>query len=295
MAKKGIVVLVIIIAVVFAQATPGMASNSVYSYFKMVKLVIGQTLAEVNYKPATMDQAAYIKQGRTLIPLRFIGESLGAVVTWRGETKQAVLELADTTMTVTLGSKVAYVDGELTVLDVPAEMKSGRVFVPLRFVSESFGGYVDYDSETKTVMVRCTDETNWKSYTGPTTGLQYRYPTDWTVSTDAGGWIDIFESPNGSKLRIYNTEVAPKEYDAIIKQAAKDNGWTVDSEVLNTPGNPNDGYRLGLRAFDKTINSFVFETIYVDPVNGGSFVVDQLMDDDYADIDSIVMLDIAYS
>ncbi len=295
MAKKGIVVLVIMLAVVFAQTAPGTASTSVYSYFKMVKLVIGQTLAEVNYKPATMEQAAYVKQSRTLVPLRFIGESLGAQVTWNDTTKQAFLNLAGTNITVTIGSKVAYVDGHLTTLDVPAERKGGRTFVPLRFVSESFGGYVDYDQDTKTILVRYANKTTWKHYKGPTTGLEFDYPPDWVATTTAEGQVDVFMSPQGSLLSALNSDRSPKTLYDDTKKAARDKGWTVEVDEPYNPDNLDEGYKLELTIYNSEIHGYIREIIYVDPVDGGSYIVDEIMDDNYADIESVVMLEIAYS
>ncbi|MCL6449580.1 MAG: copper amine oxidase N-terminal domain-containing protein, partial [Armatimonadetes bacterium] len=52
-----------------------------------VRLTIGSTLAYVNDKPVTLDVPAKIVNGRTLIPVRFVSESLGAKVTWDAATR----------------------------------------------------------------------------------------------------------------------------------------------------------------------------------------------------------------
>jgi len=53
-----------------------------------VVLVIGQKSALVNGVTVALDGPAMIQNGRTLVPLRFISESLGAVVTWHGAEKK---------------------------------------------------------------------------------------------------------------------------------------------------------------------------------------------------------------
>lgn len=51
-----------------------------------VKLVIGDSLAYINDKSIKLDVPAFIISGRTLVPLRFIGETLKADVDWDEDT-----------------------------------------------------------------------------------------------------------------------------------------------------------------------------------------------------------------
>ncbi|MBI4733412.1 MAG: copper amine oxidase N-terminal domain-containing protein [Rubrobacteridae bacterium] len=160
MFKKGILALFMAMIAISIQASLVMASEY-YDYIKIMQLVIGDKKAEVNSELTVMEQASYIKEGRTLVPLRFIGESLGAQVSWDNSRKRVVLNLTGTDVTVPIASNVAYVDGKPIVLDVPAEIKSGRTFIPLRFISESFGANVDYNEKTNTVRVLYVDQPSW--------------------------------------------------------------------------------------------------------------------------------------
>jgi hypothetical protein len=47
-----------------------------------IKLQIGSTTALNNGAPVTLDAAPQIVGGRTLVPVRFIGEAMGAQITW---------------------------------------------------------------------------------------------------------------------------------------------------------------------------------------------------------------------
>ncbi|MDT2304588.1 copper amine oxidase N-terminal domain-containing protein [Paenibacillus larvae] len=51
---------------------------------KTVKLTIGNKTAYVNGVPQTLPVAPFIENGRTLVPLRFVGEVLGLDITWDG-------------------------------------------------------------------------------------------------------------------------------------------------------------------------------------------------------------------
>ncbi len=52
-----------------------------------VKLIIGNKTALINGQQANMDVAAKLVNNRTMIPLRFVGEAMGARVDWMAETK----------------------------------------------------------------------------------------------------------------------------------------------------------------------------------------------------------------
>ena len=101
------------------------------------------------------EQQPYIEQGVTMIPVRYVSEELKAEVEWNAETKQVtVTDLGtDQQIVLTVDSTLAEVNGEEVTLDLPAVVRDGRVFVPLRFIAESLGGEVFWDEETKTVTI----------------------------------------------------------------------------------------------------------------------------------------------
>jgi hypothetical protein len=175
MLKKGLAVLLVMIFAVTVLVAPVSAINY-YSYIKIVNLVIGQKTATINGVKQVMDQPAFVKNGRTLVPFRFLGEALGAQVSWDGGSKTATLMLTGNEVKVVLGSKAARINNAAASLDVPAESIGGRTFIPLRFVSEAFDAHVDYDAPTKTVTITLVDTTDWKEFTEPVTGNPIIYP-----------------------------------------------------------------------------------------------------------------------
>ncbi|MBQ2678709.1 MAG: copper amine oxidase N-terminal domain-containing protein [Firmicutes bacterium] len=60
---------------------------SAYSGYTTIKLKINDTDAFVNGKPVTLDVPAQIIDGRTLVPARFVAESLNCRVDWDNDTK----------------------------------------------------------------------------------------------------------------------------------------------------------------------------------------------------------------
>ncbi|MFZ5897943.1 MAG: GLUG motif-containing protein [Bacillota bacterium] len=125
-----------------------------------IRLTIGALQASVGAALYTLDAPAFIKSesNRTLVPIRFVGEALGARVEWLSQTRQVIIretcEASQTEIVLMIGSDVARVNGEPVALDCPAELvPPGRTFIPLRFVSEILGATVDYDAVTKQVTM----------------------------------------------------------------------------------------------------------------------------------------------
>jgi len=52
-----------------------------------IRLQIGKNFASVNSKRIEIDTAPIIDHGRTMVPVRFISEALGAEVVWDDATK----------------------------------------------------------------------------------------------------------------------------------------------------------------------------------------------------------------
>lgn len=94
------------------------------------------------------DQKPFVdKNNRTLVPVRFISEALGADVDWDPANKQVTVSHEGQCMEIKLwiGKKTYEVNGVKKEMDTEAIVTSqNRTMVPMRFVSEGLGVYVDY-------------------------------------------------------------------------------------------------------------------------------------------------------
>ncbi len=99
------------------------------------------------------DVPPQIVEGRTMVPIRAVGEALGANVGWDGTKKSVVVTLDDTVVTFSVGDVKAKRNGDELAMQVPAQIIDGRTMVPLRFVSESLGALVGWDGDTRTVSI----------------------------------------------------------------------------------------------------------------------------------------------
>ncbi|MEW5920985.1 MAG: stalk domain-containing protein [Bacillota bacterium] len=121
-----------------------------------IKLTVGLLQASVNGKPYTLDAEPFVKPkvNRTLVPVRFLSEAMGASVTWVPDKRQVVIRDAGKEIVLTIGSDRVLVNGVEKTLDCPAEiLPPGRTFVPLRFVTENLGARVHYDAKTREITI----------------------------------------------------------------------------------------------------------------------------------------------
>lgn len=96
--------------------------------------------------------------GRTMVPLRRIGECLGATVEWDGATRGIKLIRNDDVVELSVGSYDLYKNGVLTYkMDVAPiiveEEGTSRTLVPLRAISEAFGCLVDWEGTTRSALI----------------------------------------------------------------------------------------------------------------------------------------------
>jgi hypothetical protein len=109
--------------------------------------------AIVDSRPIYFDVAPQKIDGRVIVPLRAIFESLGAKVGWEGSTQTITGKKNDIVVTLRLNDTSAVVGGKPVTLDVAATQLEGRTFVPARFVAESFGADVKWDDSLNQVII----------------------------------------------------------------------------------------------------------------------------------------------
>jgi hypothetical protein len=131
---------------VIARSSGSTSQKSLY-----VVLTIGSTGMEVNGVVRKMDAAPFIKDGRTLLPIRALIEALGGSVQWNPAMKTATVMLGSRTVALTIGSKTALVNGKPVSLDVAPMIVEGRTFLPLRAVAENLGLDLAWEPVSQTI------------------------------------------------------------------------------------------------------------------------------------------------
>jgi uncharacterized protein YvpB len=86
-----------------------------------------------------------IVDDRTLIPVRFIAESLGAVVKWDEDNQSVTVQKDNKIISMKINSKNIEVDNQLVNIDVAPHIFMDRTYLPLRALVESFNKKIFYD------------------------------------------------------------------------------------------------------------------------------------------------------
>jgi plastocyanin len=118
-----------------------------------IRLKAGQNSVTVNGESIQLPNPPVALGGTTYIPLRFIGDSLGAEVKWLQQEKSVLYTADQTTIQLWMNSKQAKVNGRLVSLPAPLKEIKGTTMVPLRFVANQLGAKIDRDNKTGEIIV----------------------------------------------------------------------------------------------------------------------------------------------
>ncbi|WP_281817974.1 copper amine oxidase N-terminal domain-containing protein [Vallitalea longa] len=128
----------------------------------MVTNVTAETYVKVTVQGETVDfpdaKPFIDANNRTLVPIRFISEALGAQVSWNGDLQQATIAYDNKVIELVINKKEISIDGQTQVMDTQAILKDSRTYVPVRFVSEAMGANVEWDSDNYIVSITLEPE-----------------------------------------------------------------------------------------------------------------------------------------
>ena len=104
-------------------------------------------------KALAFETPPVIENGRTLVPMRFLFEQMGAEVSWDEATQTATVKKQDDIISFSIDNASAEVNNELKTMEVPARLIDGKTMIPMRFLSEALGYTVEWDEATRTASV----------------------------------------------------------------------------------------------------------------------------------------------
>jgi hypothetical protein len=161
----------------------------------IISMPIGSTTYQKNGAAMTLDVPPYIDSGRTLVPVRAISEGLGADVQWDAATHVVTVNFQGLdgahVVSMTIGEMAYSIDGKSAWMEVAPVIVGGRTFVPLRAVSEALGAQVDWNADTRTVLVQRVNANSTPLNNGKT--LKELYDAARTWDSNSNGISDSFE------------------------------------------------------------------------------------------------------
>lgn len=93
------------------------------------------------------------QDGRIFLPLRLVGEKMDYTVDYNDSIKEIEIKKDNNKISMKIGDKKAIVNGTTQTMDVVPVLKKSKIYVPTRFVAESFGEKVSWDANNKMVII----------------------------------------------------------------------------------------------------------------------------------------------
>lgn len=118
-----------------------------YNNSKIIRVFIDNKLLDFE------DTDPIIENSRTLVPMRAIFEALGAQIEWDDANKTVTARKGETTISLKIDDRRAYINQEPVELDVPARIKNSRTLVPVRILAESFKAHVGWEDTMRAVII----------------------------------------------------------------------------------------------------------------------------------------------
>lgn len=136
-----------------------------------IKLIVNVQQIQPDVPPQTID-------GRTMVPVRWVGEALGAKVDWN-EANQTVLINSSADQITSKSDQIQLiVNGKVVQPDVAPRVIDGRTLVPVRWVAEALGAQVDWNETARVVIITGAGRT------GVTVIPSIKYPGEYLEVAD---------------------------------------------------------------------------------------------------------------
>jgi uncharacterized secreted protein with C-terminal beta-propeller domain len=90
---------------------------------------------------------------RVLVPVRGFFERIGVTVDWNSSDKVVIVKDDKQEIMLEAGNTAVLNNGAVHYLDCSVNIRDNRAYIPLRYVSESFGYNVQWNSKTKSVQI----------------------------------------------------------------------------------------------------------------------------------------------
>lgn len=119
-----------------------------------IQFVLGQRFMSIDNNYFSLDVSPFIESGRTMVPFRALGNSLGASVEWNSTDRTITYQNNGLVIVLPINENSAIINGKKITLDQGAIIRDGRSFVPSRFVSEQLNAYVQWVPQKQEVIIK---------------------------------------------------------------------------------------------------------------------------------------------
>lgn len=100
-----------------------------------------------------IDAKPFIRNGRVMVPIRYVAESLGMKVMWNKQSKIVTLQDKERKVEIVTNSKKIVVNGKEYVSDVAPVIENGRTYLSISNIGKVSGANMTWNNQSKQVSI----------------------------------------------------------------------------------------------------------------------------------------------
>lgn len=187
---------------------------------------------------------------RVQVPVRFVSQALGASVEWIAKSRTVEITKGSDKVILQDSKKEYTVNGVQKAMDTVATNKSGRILVPIRFVSEALGATVTWDGKTSTVSITIKPAETVKvgSFTVPTNTMLLANNANGDPDYDACFLVNV----GYSKEKV--TQIIEDLRNILLQKFSED---TVNTIINHVKKKKIDIFLQGIDLYDQKSNRYI--------------------------------------
>ena len=124
-----------------------------------IKFIIGSNIVQIGNKIITIEEAPFIDNGTTMLPLRAVYNTLSNFnknlnLSWDSASKSVIVSIDNKEIIFKSDTKNYMVNTEVkTMVGTAPKIKDSRIYLPLRVLSEELNFIVLWNNDTKTITI----------------------------------------------------------------------------------------------------------------------------------------------
>jgi len=195
-------------------------SNTVFAFdrssliTKTITIITSEPNFAIDGAYHELEEGLYTKviteNGTVLSPLRDIFDAIGESYKYDEATQTITMSIDDDTLIMHVGKTNALINGKEIQSQIAPKIINGSVFLPIRFVFESFGCPVKWEDKRSRIVIPVIMKANSENL-GPAKGGSVTFstlltqPADWYGSSESQKVADVimgFQNPDGGWIKL---------------------------------------------------------------------------------------------
>ena len=226
-----------------------------------VYFYLNQNEVYVDNKPVMLDSPATIVEGKTYVPVKFLGDTFGFPVAYDAETNSTAFTVGTTDVVLDLTTKTALVSGLPQAMDPLFKIINGRTMAQLTWIMDQIGADYSYSSQLSRVEVVYYKDYNAELPTGENSKpiAKFTFGKKSYKMGEKIKYIDLSYDAEGEGIPYTSWK---NKQDAFFEPGEHE----ISLQVTDANGNVSDWFTKSIFIENETLYEYVpFQMLYTNP------------------------------